>query len=52
MAKVELTPFEEFWNDKGEFLENVDKETAELIWNSAVATTIHNVLSIQLHKDN
>ena len=44
-----ITPFEEFWEEKQDLLlGKVDKETAELIWNSAVVSTIHNVMSLSL----
>lgn len=43
--------FEVFWEDKKDFL-NVDKETAEIIWNSAVVSTIHSMLNFTLQADS
>jgi len=47
------SPFEEFWREKQELLANtVDKDTAEIIWNSAVVSTVHNLISSTLGRDN
>ena len=44
-----ITAFEEFWLDHLEMLEGkIDKETAEIIWNSAVVNSMHNFISFQL----
>ena len=46
---VKKNNFEEFWAEHIELLEGkVDKETAEIIWNSAVVSTVHDIISLNL----